>query len=84
MGMGAVRSVLQRLHMEVYCAAFEETGYDDLEFLTSLDESQLGEVAALVGMKPGHASRFKAWLKREAVHVFGEASTNASFAPTAE
>ena len=43
--MEAVRAVLQRLHMEVYSAAFAETGYDDLEFLLTLDETGLGGVA---------------------------------------
>jgi hypothetical protein len=74
LGMQAVRNVMEALNMEVYTAAFEETGYDDLEFLTSLDERSLGAVAELVGMKPGHAARFKAWLKREAMHILGESS----------
>jgi hypothetical protein len=73
-GMDAVRKVLEALHMELYSVAFEETGYDDIDFLTSLDEPSLGAVAELVGMKPGHAARFKAWLNREAMTVLGESS----------
>ena len=38
-GMAAVRALLGRCRLEQYGAAFEEEGYDDLEFLLSLDRT---------------------------------------------
>ena len=42
-GMAAVRALLGRCRLEGYSATFEEQGYDDLEFLLTLDRAGWGE-----------------------------------------
>ena len=41
-GMAAVRALLGRCRLEGYSAIFEEQGYDDLEFLLTLDRAGWG------------------------------------------
>jgi len=41
-GMAAVRALLGRCRLEGYSAVFEEQGYDDLEFLLTLDRAGWG------------------------------------------
>ena len=45
-----------------YADAFEEQGYDDLEYLRELDVAALKGVAQAASMKPGHAARFRDFL----------------------
>ena len=53
--MAAVRALLERIRLEEYADAFEEAGYDDVEYLLTLNATSLREVAAEVGMtKRGH------------------------------
>ena len=52
-----------------YWPAFDEQGYDDLEYLLTLDEAQLREVGLAAEMKPGHLSKFVSWLERAAAAV---------------
>ena len=68
-GMPAVAALLEHMDFAQYARAFEEHGYDCLPFLASLDESELGVVAELVQMKPGHAHRFKRWFPAEAARA---------------
>ena len=58
-GMAAVSALLGRCRLEQYSAAFEEEGYDDLEFLLSLDQAGMAELAQNVGMKTGHVARLR-------------------------
>ena len=58
-GMAAVRALLGRCRLEQYSTAFEEEGYDDLEFLLTLDQAGLAELAQSVGMKTGHVARLR-------------------------
>ena len=41
--MAAVRALLGRCRLEGYSAIFEEQGYDDLEFLLTLDRAGWGQ-----------------------------------------
>ena len=61
-GMGPVRAALARIGLEQYAAALDELGYDDLSYLGICSEQRLRQVAAEACMKPGHASKFAAWL----------------------
>ena len=54
--------MLVALRLEQYSAAFEEQGYDDLEFLSGCDAEQLARAARDVGMKQGHACKLRHWL----------------------
>ena len=47
----------------------EEAGFDDLEYLLELDDAALADVAATVGMKPGHAHKLQRWLREKAAAV---------------
>ena len=46
---------------ELYAAAFDDEGYDDLPYLLTLDRERLLAVAADCGMKKGHATKFADW-----------------------
>ena len=59
-GMPAVVRVLEELRLERYATRLEEEGYDDLEYLLTLDEAGLDAVARSVEMKAGHAHKFAA------------------------
>ena len=57
-GMAAVRAALAALGFVQYADAFDEQGYDDLEWLKGLPFERLVAVGLKVGMRPGHADRF--------------------------
>ena len=63
--MLAVSAMLQHCRLEAYAAAFEEAGYDDIDYIQVLDGPQMGELIESVGMKPGHASKFRSFLNGE-------------------
>ena len=65
--------VLERMRLGEYIAAFEEAGFDDLEYLLELDDAALADVAATVGMKPGHAHKLQRWLREKAAAVADDA-----------
>ena len=46
---------------------------DDVDYLLVMDEAQIGRLVEDVGMKPGHAMKFKSFLghaQREATSAF--------------
>ena len=51
---------------DAYAAAFDEAGYDDMPWLRTLDEEHLRKLVTSedVGMRPGHAEKFVAYLLR--------------------
>ena len=57
-GFVEVSKALADLHLEIYAPKFDEQGYDDLAYLRTLPEPKLREVAAAIGMKPGHVHKF--------------------------
>lgn len=57
--MDEVRQVLAGMRLEQYAGAFADQGYDDLEYLLTLGQDRLDEVADAIGMKPGHRMKFK-------------------------
>ena len=63
-GMVAVRAALAVMKLEAYAGAFEEQGWDDLEFLAEKSQQQLLAVARSVAMKHGHAHKFADWLRK--------------------
>ena len=64
-GMDAVHVMLRRARLESYAPAFEETGFDDLDYLMSLDSERLADVGASVGMKVGHLARLRHYVASE-------------------
>lgn len=63
-GMGPVLTMLQALRLEQYAAAFDEGGYDDLDYMMQLGEAGLTKLCAEVKMKPGHANKFLDFLPK--------------------
>ena len=61
-----MRRAMEQIGLETYSDALISEGYDDLPFLCSkhVSERALREIGAAVGMKPGHAMKFGAMLKR--------------------
>jgi hypothetical protein len=60
--MTAVRHLLRDYRLEGYGDAFDEFGFDDLEFLRTLAPATLAStLEEHVGMKPGHAAKFVAY-----------------------
>jgi len=57
-GMAAVAAALARVGLQAYVAAFDDEGFDDIEFLGSMDAAERAEVAEAAEMKPGHAAKF--------------------------
>merc|ERR1712110_303211 len=49
---------MRQLHLQQYIPAMFEQGYDDLNFMSTLTEKELQDVANLVKMLPGHATKF--------------------------
>jgi hypothetical protein len=66
-GMAAVRASLVEMRLESYASALEDHGWDDLEYLATLDDERRREIGISVGMKPGHAAKFAARLVKTAV-----------------
>jgi hypothetical protein len=60
--MDAVRAALVEMKLESYAPALEAEGWDDLAFLVATSETRRREIGNSVGMKPGHAMKFAAWL----------------------
>ena len=56
--MDAVRAMLTSLRLDSYADAFEDAGYDDLEFIaTGVDNVKLlEEIGSCVNMKPGQCA----------------------------
>ena len=68
-GMDGIRALLTECRLLAYAPAFEESGYDDAEFVLRLAQRNGSELADLyehVGFKPGHAARFGHELKQRA------------------
>ncbi|CAK0801071.1 unnamed protein product [Prorocentrum cordatum] len=61
--MDAVMQALTSLRLERYARAFEELGWDDLEYMQTLDDEEMRGLVNDVGMKPGHASKFDKFLR---------------------
>ena len=57
-----VRKFLEKCGLGVYSAQFEESGYDDLDFILDLarneEKGTITQLAEHLGFKPGHALRF--------------------------
>ena len=60
-----VRTLLQRFRLEQYAEAFDQKGYDDVDFLSRMDGARLETLIADVGMKPGHAAKYRHALELE-------------------
>ena len=65
-GMGAVRSLLAFCRLEQYGDSMEETGYDDLDWILSLDADGFRALAQAVGMKPGHLLKLQSYVSQYA------------------
>ena len=63
--MEAVADLLDRFRLAAYVEAFDEKGYDDLAWLLQMDGTQVEQLIADVGMKPGHAAKFQQYLAAE-------------------
>ena len=63
-GMEGVQSLLQSFRLEQYAHAFDDNGYDDLQFLLEMKDDEVTELVKNVAMKPGHAHKFRDLLKR--------------------
>jgi hypothetical protein len=61
-GMAGVRAALKALHLSNYTAAFEDAGYDDLDFLLALSPARRAELAKAAGMSELDCTRFADWL----------------------
>ena len=60
----SVRAGLARIGLEQYAHGIvEELGYDDVDYLLTLDEPTLLQVAQRAEMKVGHARKFAEWFK---------------------
>ena len=59
----SVGSLLRSFRLEMYVQAFDDEGYDDLDYLRELPAAALRSVAADCGMKPGHAAKFVTWMQ---------------------
>ena len=64
-GMIQVAQMLERFRLTEYIAKFEELGYDDMEWLLSMSAAHVEQLIDGVGMKPGHAYKFKHYLVAE-------------------
>ena len=63
-GMEAVSAMLGHFDLPQYASKFEEEGYDDVEYLCTLDGVALAALAQAVSMKPGHAQKLCSWLPK--------------------
>jgi len=61
---------LRQHRLDQYAGTLALNGFEDLEDLQRLDEAELHEVVALLGMPPGHAMRLRHGLRE---HFAGEA-----------
>jgi hypothetical protein len=65
MGMTEVREMLERFRLGMYAASFDEAGYDDRDFILQMSAEHLDALVCDVGMKPGHALKFRDFLAQE-------------------
>jgi len=65
MGMTEVREMLERFRLGMYAASFDEAGYDDRDFILQMSAEHLDALVRDVGMKPGHALKFRDFLAQE-------------------
>jgi hypothetical protein len=65
MGMTEVREMLERFRLGMYAASFDEAGYDDRDFILRMSAEHLDALVRDVGMKPGHALKFRDFLAQE-------------------
>lgn len=56
-----LRAALRGLQID----AFDNAGYDDALYLLQMGEAQVEQLIKDVAMKPGHASKFRDYLKLE-------------------
>ena len=56
--MEGVRAFLDAIRLDEYAEAFEEQGYDDLPWLSRLEDDLLRQICDSLGMKPGHSMKF--------------------------
>ena len=63
-GMEQVASTLSSWLLGQYAEAFEEQGYDDLDYLKTLSTEKLMTLANDVAMKPGHAGKFALYMSQ--------------------
>ena len=59
------RSVLEWFGLGQYVDRFEVEGYDDVEFLLNMTDAQVDTMLEHVGMKIGHAVKFRAAYYKE-------------------
>ena len=57
-GMPPVVQALERVGLPQYADAFDEQGYDDLNYILEMDAAERKTVAEATGMRPGHAAKF--------------------------
>ena len=67
----SVQQLMCCFKLEMYAAALDANGYDDLEFLLELGSypEELKEVADEVKMKPGHKSKFCLYMADMALQI---------------
>ena len=65
LGMAEVREMLERFRLGTYAANFDEAGYDDRDFILQMNAEHLDALVRDVGMKPGHALKFRDFLAQE-------------------
>lgn len=58
-GMQAVRVALAAVNLHGASAALQHLGYDDIEMMLDLNETEIEEMIQLVGLSAGHALRIK-------------------------
>ena len=62
-GMASVAALLELWRIGEYRDAFDDQGYDDLDFILRLDAEGLDDLTSAVGMKAGHARKFSEWVQ---------------------
>ena len=65
LGMAEVREMLERFRLGMYTTNFDEAGYDDRDFILQMNAEHLDALVRDVGMKPGHALKFRDFLAQE-------------------
>ena len=58
-GMGHVRLFLAECRLEEYDEVMDMQGYDDIEYIFTMNHEQFEEMRRLTGMKPGHLAKLK-------------------------
>ena len=63
-GTCPLRSLLTEARLDEYYQVLVDEGYDDVDFLRSMDEARADEMARLTRMKPGHLMKFNSFVRR--------------------